>query len=149
MSRIARLSVVLLIAILSAVPLAGQKSATARTPDGQPDLQGVWSFATITPLERPPDLAGKQFFTEKEVIDYEKNTIGIKASNNNIILSFSLIRQREMSKSTVREVADRLGSKSPNSYAQYERGKMRLTLDQYERLLEAVNPERPPILRVV
>lgn len=84
-----------------------------------------------------------------EVIDYEKNTIGIKASNNNIILSFSLIRQREMSKSTVREVAERLGSKSPNSYAQYERGKMRVTLDQYERLLEAVNPDGPPTLRVV
>src|SRR5262249_16634202 len=75
MSRIARLSVVLLIAVLSAVPLAGQKSATARTPDGQPDLQGVWSFATITPLERPPELAGKQFFTEKEVVDYEKDVL--------------------------------------------------------------------------
>lgn len=84
-----------------------------------------------------------------EIVDHEKNDIGIKSSNNNIMLSFSLIRQREMSKSTVREVAERMGSKSPNSYAQYERGKMRITLDQYERLLEAVNPERPPILRVV
>jgi hypothetical protein len=75
MSRIARLSVVLLIAVLSAVPLAGQKTATPRTPDGQPDLQGVWSFATITPLERPSELAGKQFFTEKEVVDYEKDVL--------------------------------------------------------------------------
>jgi hypothetical protein len=75
MSRIARLSVVLLIAVLSAVPLAGQKSAAPRTPDGQPDLQGVWSFATITPLERPPELAGKQFFTEKEAADYEKDVL--------------------------------------------------------------------------
>lgn len=83
-----------------------------------------------------------------EVVDHKKSTIGIKASNNNIMLSFSLIRQREMSKSTVREVAERLGSKSPNSYAQYERGKMRMTLDQYERLLEAVNPRSPPTLRV-
>lgn len=84
-----------------------------------------------------------------EIIDHDRNAFGIKASNNNIMLSFSLIRQREMSKSTVREVAERLGSKSPNSYAQYERGKMRITLDQYERLLEAVNPESPPTLRVV
>lgn len=86
---------------------------------------------------------------ELEIVDYAKNAFGIKASNNNIMLSFSLIRQREMSKSTVREVAERLGSNSPNSYAQYERGKMRVTLDQYERLLEAVNPEKPPTLRVV
>jgi hypothetical protein len=75
MSRIACMSVVLLIAVLSAVPLAGQKSAAPRTPDGQPDLQGVWSFATITPLERPPELAGKQFFTEKEAADYEKDVL--------------------------------------------------------------------------
>jgi len=35
-----------------------------RTPDGQPDLQGVWTNATITPLERPVELAGKEFLTE-------------------------------------------------------------------------------------
>jgi hypothetical protein len=32
---------------------------TARTPDGQPDLQGIWSFATLTPLERPAELGSK------------------------------------------------------------------------------------------
>jgi predicted RNase H-like HicB family nuclease len=84
-----------------------------------------------------------------EILDREKNVIGIRASNNNLMLSFSLIRQRELSKSTVREVAERLGSKSPNAYAQYERGKMRISLDQYERLLQAANPHRPPILRVI
>ena len=47
---------------------------TLRTPDGQPDLQGIWSFATITPLERPADLAGKEFFTEQEAVEYEKQT---------------------------------------------------------------------------
>lgn len=83
-----------------------------------------------------------------EIIDYAKSVIGIKSSNNNLMLSFSLIRQREMTKSTVRDVAERLGSKSPNSYAQYERGKMGITVDQYERLLLAVNPKRPPILRI-
>ena len=39
----------------------------SRTPDGQPDLQGIWSFATITPLERPDALAGREFLTETEV----------------------------------------------------------------------------------
>ncbi len=84
-----------------------------------------------------------------EILDHEKNIIGIKASNNNLMLSFSLIRQREMSKSTVREVAGRLGSKSPNAYAQYERGKMRISLDQYECLLQAANPDCSAILRLV
>ena len=43
-----------------------------RTPDGQPDLQGIWSYATLTPMERPRELAGKEVFTEKEAVDYEK-----------------------------------------------------------------------------
>jgi hypothetical protein len=48
------------------------KSWTApRTPDGQPDLQGIWSNATITPLERPAALAGKAFFTEQEAAEFE------------------------------------------------------------------------------
>jgi hypothetical protein len=35
-----------------------------RTPDGRPDLQGVWSFATLTPLERPAEFADKPFMTD-------------------------------------------------------------------------------------
>ena len=76
MSRRTLISVVLFIAVLAVAPLTGQKKSTpAHTPDGQPDLQGVWSFATITPLERPADLAGKQFLTEKEAVEYEKQVL--------------------------------------------------------------------------
>ena len=39
----------------------------SRTADGQPDLQGVWTNNTVTPLERPKDLAGKEFYTEAEL----------------------------------------------------------------------------------
>jgi hypothetical protein len=49
------------------------------TVDGQPDLQGIWSNATITPLERPADLAGKQTFTAEEAAAYEKKVV---ARNN-------------------------------------------------------------------
>jgi len=38
-----------------------------RTPDGRPDLQGAWSFATITPLQRPSADAGRERLTEEEV----------------------------------------------------------------------------------
>lgn len=40
---------------------------TARTPDGQPDLQGIWTNSTLTPLERPAALAQKQFYTDEEL----------------------------------------------------------------------------------
>ena len=42
------------------------------TPDGKPDLQGVWTNNTVTPLERPKALAGKEFYTEAELKDLQK-----------------------------------------------------------------------------
>ena len=36
------------------------------TPDGQPDLQGTWTNATLIPLERKPELGAKEFYTEEE-----------------------------------------------------------------------------------
>lgn len=42
-----------------------------RTADGQPDLQGIWSNASIIPLERPKELEGKQFFQPEEMAAYE------------------------------------------------------------------------------
>jgi hypothetical protein len=38
-----------------------------RTPDGQPDLQGVWANNNATPLERPAVLAGRTTLTDEEV----------------------------------------------------------------------------------
>ena len=37
-----------------------------KTPWGDPDLQGVWTNSTTTPLERPADLADKAVLTEEE-----------------------------------------------------------------------------------
>jgi len=54
----------LTIATLAAVPANGQ--APPRTPWGAPDLQGVWDFRTITPMERPRDLADQEFLTAEE-----------------------------------------------------------------------------------
>src|SRR5579863_10270033 len=43
-----------------------------RTPDGQPDLQGVWTNATLTPFERPAELAGKATITDQEAAEIER-----------------------------------------------------------------------------
>src|SRR5215469_5328534 len=57
---------------LAPARLAGQRWTLQRTADGQPDLQGVWSTATLTPLERPPEFAGREFLTAQEAADYER-----------------------------------------------------------------------------
>ncbi len=41
------------------------------TPWGDPDLQGIFTNATVTPFERPPEFAGKEFLTQKEVAELE------------------------------------------------------------------------------
>jgi hypothetical protein len=57
---------------------AGAKASTSstvpRTPDGHPDLQGVWFFATLTPLQRPDNLAGRTHITDAEVAEIEKRS---------------------------------------------------------------------------
>ena len=55
--------------LLSAVFPASQ---APRTADGQLDLQGIWTNGTLTPLERPPELRNKEFFTPQEAAEYER-----------------------------------------------------------------------------
>ena len=43
-----------------------------KTPDGQPDIQGTWTNATITPFERPDELANKPVLTPAEAAALEK-----------------------------------------------------------------------------
>ena len=63
------MAVVLAIASLAAVPAAGQTGSweVSRTPDGHPDLQGVWANNSVTPLERPDVLAGRETLTAEEL----------------------------------------------------------------------------------
>ena len=66
-------------AILTAVPLSTWAQtatvgswAAPRTPDGHPDLQGLWTTQTFTPLQRPERFAGREFLTEQEMLELTK-----------------------------------------------------------------------------
>ena len=74
--------------LLAVVPLAGQSPKAAPTAvkvktgtavpssvDGHPDLSGIWDYRTITPLERPSELAGKEAISDEESADLEKKTV--------------------------------------------------------------------------
>ena len=52
--------------ILGPAVAAAQTASVPRTPWGEPDLQGVWDFRTLTPMERPDELADKQVLTAEE-----------------------------------------------------------------------------------
>jgi len=73
---------------LTALPLAlacSMASAqTARTPWGAPDLQGTWSNATLTPLQRPAELKDKEFFTADEAKAYVKQRLSAQSGDENI-----------------------------------------------------------------
>jgi hypothetical protein len=88
----AALPALIAIAFFAPVRAAGQGAPTAgngkgavrkatktwtppRTSWGEPDLTGIWDFATITPLERPNELAGKEVLTEAEAAEFERQTL--------------------------------------------------------------------------
>ena len=53
-------------------PLSAGGQEVLRTPWGDPDLQGLWTGSTLTPLERPRELAGQEFLTEEEAVALEQ-----------------------------------------------------------------------------
>ena len=66
---------VAMVAALFALPAVARAQSDpaaptpARASDGRPDLQGVWNFASATPLQRPQRLADKAFYTEEEAAE--------------------------------------------------------------------------------
>jgi hypothetical protein len=66
----------LMTASLFALVLSAQtasKKPIPRAADGHPDLQGVWTNATLTPMERPASFAGKLNLTEAEAKAFESH----------------------------------------------------------------------------
>ena len=67
--------VLVIVAVATAVPGAAQAQEAPRTAWGAPDLQGVWDFRSLTPMQRPADLEGKEVFTSEEAASFSEEVI--------------------------------------------------------------------------
>jgi hypothetical protein len=70
-SSVALLALGVLVALGATVQA---QSGAPRTPDGKPDLQGTWSFATLTPMERPKEFGTKAALTPEEARQYAEDS---------------------------------------------------------------------------
>ena len=82
------LTVLVVAATFAAMPVLAQTTGPAaakpnpaaawkmpRTPEGKPNFEGDWVNNTFTPLERPAELKGKEFFTAEEAKAYAERAI--------------------------------------------------------------------------
>ena len=75
-----RLVILIAAGVFAAAALPAQTAKStrlARTPDGHPDLQGIWTNATLTPMQRPAAFAGKATVTDAEAKAYEKKDLEV------------------------------------------------------------------------
>ena len=128
------LSVIVVIA-LSAIPVAAQTAP--RTPWGQPDLQGVWDFRSITPLQRPEELANREFLTEEEAANLEQATI----ERNERLLN------REAQRTEAGASVDRGTDGAPGAYNNFwmDRGTRAIGTRRTSLIVDPPNGRIPPL----
>ncbi len=87
MSRHVFAALLTVLAIAAVVPAETVAQADGsmeppRTPWGAPDLQGVWDFRSLTPMERPEELADTENFTAEQAAEFAEETIRTRSRDN-------------------------------------------------------------------
>ena len=75
-----RSTLAILIAAVSLLPLSisaqsGLSTVARSGKVDRPDLQGIWGFATVTPLQRPKEFAGRETLTAEEKASLEQRAV--------------------------------------------------------------------------
>src|SRR4051812_36817876 len=80
--RSVALTVVLLVNGAALLAQGGKPWMPGRTPWGDPDIQGMWANETITPFERPQNLADKPFLSKAEATALEQRAAAQRDNEN-------------------------------------------------------------------
>ncbi len=111
-----------------------------RTSWGAPNLQGVWDFRSITPMQRPEELANKVFLTEEEASNLEQETL----ARNETLLS------RPAQRTEVTESVDRGEEGAPGFYNNFwlDRGTTIVETRRTSLIVDPPNGQVPPLTSV-
>ena len=82
----------ILVALITVVLFSGTPDAQStdwtvpRMANGRPDLQGIWTNATLTPVERPDSLAGRAILTAEEAAEVETTSAERRTASDRFAL---------------------------------------------------------------
>ena len=124
-------------AVVALAPaLAAGQAEAPRTPWGAPDIGGVWDFRSITPMERPGDLADQEFLTAEEAARLEQETL---ARNEELL-------NRPAQRTSVTESVDSGENGAPGFYNNFwlDRGTTTVGTRRTSLIVDPPNGRMPP-----
>ena len=135
-------TVMIAVALVATVTLSSNAQAqntslTQRTAWGQPDIQGIWDFRTITPFERPDDLGDQAFLTEEEAANLEQEVV----DRNQRLLT------RAAERTTTANQVDRREDGSPGFYNNFwlDQGTTAVETRRTSLIIDPPNGQLPPL----
>ena len=124
-------------AVVALAPaLAAGQAEVPRTSWGAPDIGGVWDFRSITPMERPEDLADQEFLTAEEAARLEQETL---ARNQELL-------DRPAQRTTVTESVDSGENGAPGFYNNFwlDRGTTTVGTRRTSLIVDPPDGRMPP-----
>ena len=130
-------TVIALLALAPAGAAAQDTAETPRTPWGAPDLQGVWDFRSITPMERPDDQADQEFLSEEEAAHLEQETLNRNAE----------LLERPAQRTEATQSVDRGEEGAPGFYNNFwlDRGTTIVGTRRTSLIVDPPNGKQPPL----
>ena len=136
---LAAVCVVIAIVMLMPRSVSAQSAnpASPRTAWGDPDLQGVWDYRTITPLQRPDEHGDREFLTEEEAAGLEQEVL----ARNETLLN------RTPERTATSDQVDRREDGTPGFYNNFwlDRGTAPVETRRTSLVVDPPNGRLPPL----